>query len=198
MKTLAFSAFALCLAAGSARATTTYSYTDTSTYYEETQTFSPGLALSTTVSSYDQDWNFTGQPGFTSPYLAVQSIVITEVFAGVAGGSTASTTLTAYDTTLPNGESATYIVYDDRTLTNPTDTVTVTDDVPSPVTLADISNGGTLGEFDTRVSRYNAGSFTLDSMSVTINYTTPEPATFMLMGLGLAAVGLFARRRARA
>jgi hypothetical protein len=180
MKSLIFSTLALCLAAGSARATVVFA---------ETQT--PDVVLNTGNSHNEQVWDFTTQPGW-SQGLVIESIEVTETFSGIGGGSTFASTIIPYDTTVPNSEAAEFVLFASE---NVTATKTVTDNVPSPVTLADISNGGTLGQFDTRVSRSTAGSFTLDSITIDITAESPEPATFVLMGAGLAAVAFFARRR---
>jgi hypothetical protein len=57
--------------------------------------------------------------------------------------------------------------------------------------------GFTLSFFDAAPSAGGAGFSGLLSTGVTLSASTPEPATFMLLGFGLGAVGLIGRKRMR-
>jgi len=167
-----------------------------------TITKTPDITLNSSTSSTEEIWDFTTQAGW-SQGLTILSVEITETFSNVAGGSSFQSTFIQYqsDPTAPNleGASKIYIIFGAQ---DPSPTETVTESAPYPCctdtssetfSAADITGDGTLGQFDTRVAR-NTGSFELDSLSITIDAETPEPAAFGLAGVGLLAIVLASRR----
>jgi hypothetical protein len=203
-KPLLFSTLTLCLAAGTAQASEIFTLTQDPDFV---------LSSSSGATSVEQAWDFTALPGWTQS-LVIQSIVITETFSTVSPfpfllDAFQSTILNGpYQTNPGTGQTEDYFIFDNATSTlMPAATVTATIDAPYPCcvvhssqsfTLADITNptGNVLGQFDTRVA-HNAGTFELDSMTIEIIAAgAPEPAGLALMGFGLTALALMARRRA--
>jgi hypothetical protein len=168
-----------------------------------TITKNPDIGLNSGDSHTEEVWNFTTLAGW-SQGLIIDSVEITETFSGISGGSQFQSTFIAYTPTLGNlgTQPRSYVIFPAET---PTVTETVTESGPFPCctdsfsesfSAANLTGNGVLGQFDTRVAR-NSGSFTIDSLSMTITAEAPEPATFGLIGLGLVAmVGI--RRRFRA
>jgi hypothetical protein len=139
----------------------------------------------------EQAWNFTNQPGWNSQ-LTIDSVTITETFILILSGGTPpspnfqSTFIS--DTGDLSTQSAIFTIFAAEAPAN-TKTITLTPGVGG-FSDADISSGGALGEFATRVAR-NGGGFFLESVTVTIDASTPEPAAFALMGLGLLAFAIY-------
>jgi hypothetical protein len=157
-------------------------------------TKTPDIGLNSGDSHTEEVWNFTTLPGW-SQSLIIESVEITETFSGISGGSQFQSTFIAYTPTLADlgTQPRTYVIFPAET---PTATETVTENGPFPCctdsfsesfSAADLTGNGVLGQFDTRVAR-NTGSFTIDSLTMTITAETPEPATFGLIGLGLVAM----------
>jgi PEP-CTERM motif len=189
---LSISLLMLCLAAGAARASETFTITKT-----------PDITLTGASATTEEVWNFTALPGWSQD-LDILSVEITETFSNVSDGAQFASTFIQYTPTLADlpTQPRIYVIFPVQT---PTSSETVTENAPYPCctdsfsetfSTADITGDGTLGVFDTRVSR-NAGSFEIDTLTISIT-AAPEPATVAVMGLGLGLIALcgFKRRRA--
>jgi PEP-CTERM motif len=181
VRPLAFVALAFSLAAVPAKADTVYSITDT-----------VDTEIDQADAHAEQAWNFTTQPGWCAS-CTVESVTVTETFSLIIPGGTPSApnfqSTFIHDTTPLSTQTAIFTIFAAQAPTA-TETTTLTPGVGG-FTIADISSGGALGEFATRVAR-NGGGFFLDTMTISIDVTTPEPASFALLGLGL--IGLFTAR----
>ncbi|MGA3213824.1 MAG: PEP-CTERM sorting domain-containing protein [Terriglobales bacterium] len=147
-------------------------------------------------SHEEQAWNFTALAGWCGS-CTVDSVTVKEDFTLILPGGTPSApnfqSTFIQDTAPLSSQSALFFIFDAQTPTA-TETTTLTPGVDG-FTLADVSSGGSLGEFATRVAR-NGGGFFLESIAVTVDVTAPEPASIALTGLGLIALAVIARRRA--
>jgi hypothetical protein len=180
-----FLTLALGLATGTAKASAIFTITQT-----------PDFAMSGTAADthIEEVWNFAGLPGW-DPSFVIQNLQITEKFSNIGisiPGPNFQSTIIPYNTTVPNLGAAEFFLF---TAQGVTATKSASFTVPGQIPIADLSNGGVEGQFDTRVGR-NSGTFQLDSVTITLTVLTPEPATFALTALGLAAAICFARRRA--
>jgi PEP-CTERM motif len=199
LKLLAYSILVLCVAAGTGKADATFTITQ-----------NPDVFLTGGSPATEQVWNFTTLPGWNASY-PVDSVAITETFSAILPTIMGvKVTPAAFQSTIINFAdplaTAPEIYFLFNALKFPlvptTATETATIDAPFPCcsdqnsalfTTSDITGAGVLGQFDTRVAR-NSGSFELDSISISIMVQTPEPGSFVLMGLGLAVFALIARR----
>lgn len=143
----------------------------------------------------EQSWDFTGQAGW-SQYLTIDSVTVEESFTLILPGGTPATpnfqSTIITDLNPLASQSKIFTIFPAENLTSGTESTTLTPGVGG-FTAADITTGGELGEFATRVAR-NGGGFFLESVTITIDASTPEPAGFALMGLGLIGLAAGARR----
>jgi hypothetical protein len=178
MRPLAFVSLAFGLAAAPAKASTSYSITDT-----------VDTEIDQADAHAEQAWNFTTQAGWCSSCI-IDSVTVTETFSFILSGGTPATpnfqSKIITDANPLSGQAAIFTIFAAQTPTA-TETTTLTPGVGG-FTVADITTGGVVGEFATRVAR-NGGGFFLDTVTITIDSTAPEPASFALMGLGLVGLG---------
>jgi hypothetical protein len=143
----------------------------------------------------EQAWDFATLPGWYSG-LNVVSVTVTETFSLILPGGTPfapnfqSTIIT--DANPLGSQSKIFTIFAAQAPTV-TETTILTPGVGG-FTVADITTGGVLGEFATRIAR-NGGGFLADTMTITIDGTTPEPTSIFLMGLGLFVIAVWRGQR---
>jgi hypothetical protein len=188
-KLLLLPAVTLGLSAGMARADVVYSITNPNT--------STLTSANSTTAQADRIWNFTTLPGW-DPDLGFISMTVTETFNTDTNSKSFQATIINFDDAITTAPEIFFLQPQQTTAQPLTRTFTTgccTDVHSDTFSLADISGDGVLGEFHTRIGLDSGSPLTLESMTITLDFLAPEPATFGMIGLGLAALGFAARRR---
>jgi hypothetical protein len=191
------------------------------TTYTLTQTPSVTMgsySWSSSLTHYEEFWDFSAQPGWSPGSMDINSVQFTYSFANYASPDEFRSTILNYAdaqavSVVPTwgqpgyGSAARagtlndwfdvgsiFVIFGNTVGGGTGPSATYTPGVGGFQDSMVLNDGG---KFWTRLGRNN-GSFTFSSMTVTIdadNTSIPEPATFVLLGSAVLALGLLRRMR---